>query len=254
MSPTLCAMSPTASPASGGALKRTFDVAASIVALVLLSPFLILAALVVRLSGPGPVIYRTSRAGRDGHPFTMYKFRTMRHQRAQHGPRITGEADDRIFPAGRVLRRTKIDELPQLWNVLRGDMSIVGPRPEDPAIVAEFYTPAMRRTLAVRPGLTSPGSIFGTTHGDDLLRGGEPESAYVERVLGVKLALEEVYLERRSFAYDLRLIGRTIGTLVAAAAGRRQFSDPPELPRALALLEGPVANPTPEPRTSAGSR
>src|SRR5207237_5830310 len=104
----------------------------------------------------------------------------------------------RVFPLGALLRRTKIDELPQLFNVLRGDMSIVGPRPEDPDIVERHYTPLLRETLAVRPGLASPGSLYPYTHGDALLAGGDPDDAYVERLLPLNVPPDVVYVRPAS--------------------------------------------------------
>src|ERR671923_1545938 len=124
--------------------KRLIDIVLAGVGLALAAPVLALAALGIRLSSPGPVFYRARRAGRAGSCFTMYKLRTMHQRRPGQASRITGQDDPRVFPLGALLRRTKIDELPQLFNVLRGDMSIVGPRPEDPAIVARHYTPLLR--------------------------------------------------------------------------------------------------------------
>jgi lipopolysaccharide/colanic/teichoic acid biosynthesis glycosyltransferase len=145
---------------------------------------------------------------------------------------ITGVADARVTRVGSWLRKTKVDELPQLMNVLRGEMSLVGPRPEDPSIVTAHYRPAHWRTLDVRPGLVSPGSLYNYTHGESLLRGEQPESAYVERLLPLKLALELVYLDRRCFRYDLALVFRTALTILRIAAGRTRFADPPELAEA----------------------
>jgi lipopolysaccharide/colanic/teichoic acid biosynthesis glycosyltransferase len=222
--------------APGRALKRVFDVAVAGAALIVLLPLLAVIAVVVRLSSPGPVLYGALRVGRGGRTYRMHKFRTMHHLRPDPGPRITGTADHRVVTGGRLLRKSKLDELPQLWNVVRGEMSIVGPRPEDPEIVEEHYTPVMIRTLMVRPGLTSPGSIYGTTHGEGALGGDDPVRAYSENLLPVKLALEQVYLERQSFLYDLRIIGRTVVTMVEMGLGRRQFPDPPEMERARTLL------------------
>src|SRR5437763_11728518 len=115
-------------------VKRLLDVVLSGVGLALVAPVLAIAALGIRLASPGPVLYRARRVGRAGAPFTMYKLRTMHQRRPGRASRITGQDDPRVFPLGALLRRTKIDELPQLFNVLRGDMSIVGPRPEDPDI------------------------------------------------------------------------------------------------------------------------
>jgi lipopolysaccharide/colanic/teichoic acid biosynthesis glycosyltransferase len=211
--------------------KRLFDMLMASMALVLLSPLLLAAAIGIRLSGPGPIFYRARRLGRNGEPFVMHKFRTMRIEQAPTASAISARDDDRIFPIGRWLRRLKIDELPQLYDVLRGKMSIVGPRPEDPRIIRDHYAPEHWKTLAVRPGMASPGSIFNYTHGEKLIGQEDAERDYLEKVLPVKLALEEVYVREGSFWYDLRLIARTVGVIVLIALGRRQFRDPPEMAR-----------------------
>src|SRR5947209_517094 len=128
----------------------------------------------------------------------MFKLRTMHLRRRSDSSRITGARDPRVFPFGAWLRAVKLDELPQLINVLKGEMAIVGPRPEDPAIVARHYDALGRETLTVRPGLASPGSIYSSTHGDALLTGTDPEAAYAERLLPVKLALDVVYVRHGS--------------------------------------------------------
>ena len=212
--------------------KRAFDIALASLALLLAAPLLALAALAVRIASPGPVLYRAARTGRDGRTFTMLKLRTM-HVAApgEAGSRITGPADPRVFALGALLRRTKLDELPQLVNVLRGEMSIVGPRPEDPEIVRRHYTAAQRETLRVRPGLVSPGSIYHFTHGDALLAGADPEAAYAARLLPVKLELERVYVRRASLGYDLALIARAASAIVRVGVLRRTHPEPPELRR-----------------------
>jgi len=217
-------------------VKRLLDVVLAALGLVLVAPVLALAALSIRLASPGPLFYRARRVGRAGACFTMYKLRTMHQRSLGQTSRITGQDDPRVFPLGALLRRTKIDELPQLFNVLRGDMSIVGPRPEDPDIVERHYTPLLRETLAVRPGLASPGSLYHYTHGDALLVGGDPETAYVERLLPLKVALDVVYVRHASLDSDVRIIGRTLSTIGASLIGRRRFSAPPETREALALI------------------
>ncbi|HEY6156406.1 MAG TPA: sugar transferase [Gemmatimonadales bacterium] len=216
--------------------KRLLDIVLAALGLALVAPVLALAALGIRLSSPGPVLYRARRVGRTGTCFTMYKLRTMHQRQPRQASRITGQDDPRVFPLGALLRRTKLDELPQLFNVLRGDMSIVGPRPEDPDIVARHYTPLLRETLAVRPGLASPGSLYHYTHGDALLAGGDPESAYVERLLPLKVTLDVVYVRNASLQTDVRIIGRTLATIAACIGGRSRFRDPPEAPAARALM------------------
>ncbi|MEX2156251.1 MAG: sugar transferase [Gemmatimonadales bacterium] len=215
--------------------KRLFDVVCAGLALIVSAPLLGLAAIGIKLTDPGPVFYRARRMGYLGRQFTMYKLRTMRH-RAHGGARITGHGDARISPLGRILRRTKIDELPQLFNVLRGDMAIVGPRPEDPAIVKQHYSSTDLETLGVRPGLASPGSIYQFVEGDKLLTDQDPEAGYVAKLLKTKLALDRVYIRRASMRRDFAIIGRTLWTIGAVAAGKRRFPPPPEMAAAKRLL------------------
>src|SRR5881296_2304368 len=225
-------------------VRRLVDVVCAAIALVATAPLLALAAVGIRRASPGPVLYRAERVGRGGRPFIIYKLRTMHSRRRSDASRITGAHDPRVFPLGAWLRAVKLDELPQLINVLKGEMAIVGPRPEDPAIVARHYDALGRETLTVRPGLASPGSIYSSTHGDALLTGTDPEAAYAERLLPVKLALDVVYVRHASLAYDARIVGRTLWVIVATLAGRRRFADPPELSEARRLLsEAPAAWP-----------
>ena len=189
-------------------IKRGFDILFALVFLVLTLPALLVGMTAVRLSSPGPVFYVAKRAGRDNVPFDMLKLRTM-HVGSAAVSAITGPNDTRIFTAGRILRATKIDELPQFINILRGDLSVVGPRPEDPRLVDRFYTPWMMETLAVRPGVTSPGAIFGYLEGDRLLNADDPEASYAACLLPIKLAVERVYLDRRTFLSDLSVIAKT---------------------------------------------
>ncbi len=217
--------------------KRAFDVAVSAVSLVVLSPLLIVVAVAIPLSSPGPAIYRARRVGKDGELFTMFKFRTM-HVGAGGSSVTTGD-DPRIFPLGKLLRRLKIDELPQLFNVLRGDMSIVGPRPEDPEVVSEHYTPVQRETLSVRPGLTSPGSIYYYVSGEDTLLGDEAEREYLERIMPTKLAIDLVYVNEASLLYDLGVIWRTAVVIAKKALGRTDIELPAEVGRATTRAPGP---------------
>jgi len=218
-------------------VRRLLDVVLAGLALVIAAPLLAIAAMAIRLASPGPIVYRAERIGRGRRPFVMYKLRTMHARRRGDGSRVTGKHDPRVFPVGSWLRRAKLDELPQLLNVLKGDMAIVGPRPEDPRIVAEHYTPLDLETLNTRPGLASPGSIYSYTHGEAVLVGVNPEQSYVQRLLPLKLALDVVYVRRASLAYDARIIGRTLWVIVAMLAGRSGFGDPPELAAARGLLE-----------------
>lgn len=217
-------------------VRRLVDALLAGLALVVTAPLLALAAVGIRRASPGPVLYRAERVGRGGRPFIMYKLRTMHSRRRSDASRITGARDPRVFPLGAWLRAVKLDELPQLINVLKGEMAIVGPRPEDPTMVARHYDALGRETLTVRPGLASPGSIYSSTHGVAFLTGSDPEAAYVERLLPVKLALDAVYVRRASFLYDARIVGRTLWVIIATLAGRRRFADPPELGEARRLL------------------
>src|SRR5256886_13096769 len=150
------------------------DVVFAGLALVVLSPLLALAALGIWLSDKGQIFYRARLAGRDGRPFTMYKLRTMRVDHGAFRSVITADQDPRVFRFGAWLRRAKVDELPQLLNILRGEMSIVGPRPEHPDIVSRHYRPEHRELLGVRPGLTSPGTLYDYAHGDTIVGRSDP--------------------------------------------------------------------------------
>src|SRR5215467_12844389 len=188
------------------ALRRLLDVTVAGVLLVVLAPLLALLALLVRATSPGRGIFLQTRIGRHGRPFVLLKLRTMRADAA--GPAITAGADARITPLGARLRRAKLDELPQLWNVLRGDMSLVGPRPELPHYVAR-YTAAQRAVLRARPGLTDPASLAWADEAATLGRFAEPDRAYVEEVVPSKIALSLAYLERRTVWSDLAVVMRT---------------------------------------------
>ena len=216
-------------------VKRLFDIVFASMALVMLAPVFLLAAIAIRVTSPGPVLYQARRAGRGGAEFIMHKFRTM-HVVQKSQSVITGTHDARIFPVGRILRATKIDELPQLLNVLMGQMSIVGPRPEDPAIVAKHYGPLGQETLQVRPGLASYGSLYNYTHGHLLLDDAEPEASYVNQLLPIKLALEVVYVRNRSLTADVRIIIRTMFTIIGIAFGKSSFVEPGEIEEARRLL------------------
>ncbi len=199
-------------------MKRAFDLLFAAFALAVTSPLLLIAAIGIRMSSPGPVFYRAKRVACGSGTFEMLKFRSM-HARAG-GPVITSHGDRRIFPFGSFLRKSKIDELPQFLNVLKGDMSIVGPRPEDPGIVAEHYTDWMIETLDVKPGITSPGAIYYYALGERLIDPDNPEQSYVERTLKAKLAVERAYLERANLISDFQVVVRTALAIIGAATGR----------------------------------
>ncbi|MCP4175362.1 MAG: sugar transferase [Fuerstiella sp.] len=224
--------------------KRLFDIVASVVALLLLGPLILLAAVGIRLSSRGPAFYCPLRAGLEGQSFTLFKLRTMHLNHGANVSVVTGANDSRVFAFGSILRKLKLDELPQLWNILRGDMSIVGPRPEDLKIVAQHYDDIGLSTLAVRPGLAGVSSIYNYTHGEKMLTGPDPEQIYARDLLPIKLALEAVYLQRASVTYDLKLIMRTVAAIVRIASGQKEFPDPPEMPAACDLLDISKQTPT----------
>jgi lipopolysaccharide/colanic/teichoic acid biosynthesis glycosyltransferase len=199
-------------------VRRFLNAAAAAAGLVLLTPVLGVLALVVFLGSGRPVFFRTLRIGRNGRPFVLYKFRTMVPGADSAGPSITAAGDPRITAVGRWLRRTKLDELPQLWNVLKGDMDFVGPRPEAPEWVAK-YTDSQRELLRVRPGVTGLASL---TYRDEesQLTGAGWEEHYLHVILPAKIRLELEYVSRRTLLTDVHVMIRTLLTLF-----RRRSSD-----------------------------
>ncbi len=190
--------------------KRAFDLLAAGLGLLLLSPLLLAVAVAIKLDSPGPVFYRQERVGRGGRVFRIHKFRSMTHNPVDRGPQLTVGADARITRVGAWLRRSKVDELAQLIEVLRGDMSLVGPRPEVPRYVA-MYPQALRdKVLSVRPGITDFASIEFRDENALLARSADPERSYREEVLPVKLALQARYVDEAGLLTDLRLILRTL--------------------------------------------
>jgi lipopolysaccharide/colanic/teichoic acid biosynthesis glycosyltransferase len=198
---------------SGTLSKRLFDLLAAGAGLVLLAPLLLGVALWVKLDSTGPVLFRQVRVGRHGVPFEIYKFRTMA-DRPDGGAQLTVGLDPRVTRAGRFLRRYKLDELPQLFNVLEGTMSLVGPRPEVPRYV-ECYPSAARNTvLSVAPGVTDLAAILYKDESTILGQARDPERAYVETILPVKLEYYQRYVRERSFWLDLRIIFQTLAAIV----------------------------------------
>ncbi len=187
--------------------KRVFDCVVAGGCLVLLSPVFLGLALLVKSTSPGPVLYRAVRIGKDGQTFVMYKFRSM-WAGGPFGPRITRAGDPRITPVGQILRRNKLDELPQLWNVLKGEMSMVGSRPQDPRYFAH-YTAEQRRVFDNSPGLVSAANVAYLREEELLERSGESlEEYYLNVVMPDKLRLDLDYLARRTFFTDLGLLWR----------------------------------------------
>jgi lipopolysaccharide/colanic/teichoic acid biosynthesis glycosyltransferase len=205
-------------PVSGALAKRVFDLLAAGAGVLVLAPLLLGIALWIKLDSPGPVLFRQVRVGRHGVPFDIFKFRTMRHrpdhERRVAGPQLTVGRDPRVTRAGRFLRHYKLDELPQLFNVLEGTMSLVGPRPEVPRYV-ECYPPAVRNTvLSVAPGITDLAAILYRDESAILGQARDPEQAYVDTILPVKLEYYQRYVRERSFWLDLRIIFRTLAAIV----------------------------------------
>jgi len=192
--------------------KRVFDVVIATAGLVLLWPLLLICAVALRLDSRGPIFFRQARVGLNGEVFHILKLRTMVTEAHQLGPRITVANDPRITSVGRWLRRTRLDELPQLWNVLRGEMSLVGPRPELPEFVDDDDE-GQRRILALRPGLTGPAALAFVDEGKMLVSQPDPEGYYAAVILPQKRAMDCKYCERITFREDLRCIIVSLGRL-----------------------------------------
>lgn len=195
-------------------IKRLFDILMSILGIMFLSPFLALLSILIKKDSPGPIFYWGMRAGLNGRPFKILKFRTMYERPESYaGPRVTADGDERITPLGSWLRYTKINELPQLWNVLVGEMSLVGPRPEDVEIARNWPEDASREILSVRPGVTSPASIL--YHDEEkLLTKGNLMEDYFQSILPNKMRLDRLYVRYHSFSTDLDIIFWTIAILI----------------------------------------
>lgn len=192
--------------------KRLFDLLSALLGIIVLSPGLLVIALIVKAGSSGPVIYRQERIGRDFRPFVIYKFRTMRPGADADGNTCTITGDPRVTAAGRWLRRSKVDELPQLFNVLKGDMSLVGPRPEVARFV-EMFKDDYKVVLGVRPGITDYAAIAYSDEEEALARYPDPEKAYVTRILPAKIALYRKYIAGQSFRTDFGIILATLWKL-----------------------------------------
>lgn len=193
--------------------QRAFDLLAAALGLLLLAPLFAIVALAIRVTSPGEVFFRQERVGRDGRPFRIFKFRTMRRDAEVRGGQLTIAGDARVTQLGLVLRRSKLDELPQLINVVRGEMSLVGPRPEVPRYVAH-YDERERKVLSVRPGITDPASIEFRDENELLAAAADPEATYLRDVMPRKLAMNLSYLDRRNVATDAVVILQTLLRLV----------------------------------------
>jgi len=197
----------------GNWIKRSFDVTVAAIALVIVVPLLALAAVMVKLSSPGSVFYRGTRVGLNGKLFPMLKFRTMVVDAEWLGGSATAADDPRITRFGKFLRRYKLDELPQFFNVLLGDMSLVGPRPEVQKYV-NIYSPEEKAILTVRPGITDWASIWNSNEASVLEGSRDPERTYEELIRPTKLALQLLYVRNHSFFVDLRILFHTAAKLI----------------------------------------
>lgn len=203
--------------------KRALDFFAASCGLIILAPLFAFVAGFIKLTSWGPVFYRQIRIGRKERAFTIFKFRSMAPREASEDPSITVAGDPRVTTIGKFLRRYKIDELPQLWNVVRGDMSLVGPRPEVPVYTSQ-YTPEQQAVFSVRPGITDPASLV-YRHEEELLAAhGDPERLYRTEILPDKLARNRAYLQNITLQNDLRIILETLASAFLLHKNLRTFS------------------------------
>lgn len=195
-------------------MKRLIDFILAFVGLTLLSPIFLALSLLILITMGWPIFFRQIRVGKNAVPFKIVKFRSMVKDAAKKGPIVTAGGDPRITPIGRFLRKTKLDELPQLMNVLWGDMSLVGPRPEVPRYV-ELYNDEQLPVLAVRPGLTDPASIEYSNEEEILAKYEDREKAYIEILMPAKLKLNLSYIEKANICTDFGMIVKTIGKIIS---------------------------------------
>ena len=204
--------------------KRCFDLLFAVLFLLVFSPVYLLTWLIIKIVSPGPAIYRAKRVGKDGVLFDCYKFRSMRVDSGKV-KLTTLQNDDRIFPFGKFIRKAKIDEMPQVVNILKGEMSVVGPRPEDKENADKVYVDEYKHILDVKPGLTSTASLYDYTHGELY----EDEEEYEKEFMPKKLTLELYYVSHASFLYDIQLILRTAWLIIQKTCGKTEFDEPKEL-------------------------
>lgn len=198
-------------------LKRTMDILVSASLLVVTTPLWVVIAVAIRIESRGPVFYRAVRMGRNSESFAMHKFRTMRHAPDEQGPAITAGGDLRVTRVGSVLRRTKLDELPQLFDVLVGTMSLVGPRPEDPKYLP-LYDDDTLRVLSMKPGISGPTAIAFRQEESLLAAVDDPEREYIERILPKKLQMDLQYVDDHSIGGDIKIMLETVKALFQRAA------------------------------------
>ncbi|MGF1564015.1 MAG: sugar transferase [Flavobacteriales bacterium] len=190
-------------------MKRAFDLTASLIGVAILLPLFVVVAVLIFLGDGWPVLFKQTRVGLNGAPFKVLKFRTMYKDSERAGQLTVSGRDPRITPSGYLLRKYKLDELPQLFNVIKGDMSLVGPRPEVPAYV-ELYTTDQKRVLSVKPGITDAASLEFINENELLADADDPQTYYKEVILPRKLGLQLNYVDHRSFMGDLSIIVKTV--------------------------------------------
>lgn len=205
-------------------LIRCYDILFAVLFITVFSWVYIITWVTIHIVSPGPAIYRARRVGLHGKIFTCYKFRSMRIDSGKV-KMTTLQNDDRIFGFGKFIRTTKIDEMPQAFNILFGDMSIVGPRPEDEANADAYYVGEYKHILDVKPGLTSPASLYDYTHGERY----EDSDLYEKEFVPQKLKLEMYYVDHKNFWYDNLLILKTAWLIIQTACGKKEFDLPKEL-------------------------
>ncbi len=203
---------------------RVLDILVAFVGLLVLGLMLPWLALLIKMESRGPVFYRADRVGKGGRLFKMYKFRTMHETRSSLGPSVSPQGDPRVTETGRWLRRTKINEFPQFYNLLKGDMTLIGPRPEAPDL-AVAYPPAAQEIFSVKPGLIGPNQIVGRNEEEMYPAGVNPQQYYLESILPPKVARDLEYLRHKTFLGDLKLIILEIWALVSGAISRRHLTD-----------------------------
>ena len=193
-------------------MKRLFDIICSFFGLIVFAPLMLVVAMIIKLTSKGPVLYSQVRSGLHQKAFYVYKFRTMVDQADKIGTSVTTDIDPRITPIGRILRKTKLDEFPQLFNVLKGDMSFVGPRPDVPEITMD-YTPQMQRIFSVRPGITSVATLHFRDEEKMLAKVSDPDKFYEEVVVPLKVELTMEHARENSFWFDMKILLRTVWVL-----------------------------------------
>lgn len=196
-------------------LKRFFDLSTSAIAIALIWPILLLISIWIKLDSSGPVFFRQERVGRHGRTFRIFKFRTMTVDAEKKGLQLTVGGDNRVTRAGKFLRKTKLDELPQLFDVLIGNMSIVGPRPEVPKYIAQYPASIRKQVLSVRPGITDRASIEFRNENEILSNSADPEKSYINEILPIKQKYYIEYVNKNSFLGDLKIIWETAFAIVS---------------------------------------